>query len=502
MKRGFWLATLVACGLATRLSAQSATLNTVQVQTPGRDEPTRVLVGALAAPHDIMLADSARRMVLPRGTTLPRTTIIIGGDASVGAGVRGDVIVVGGDLYLSPGAAIDGRAIAIGGAVYGSTLAAVVGGTHSFRDVTFDASSTGGTIRLEYRSTPQPIPGFEFPLVEGLRMPIYNRVEGSSTVWGPVLRPTARLQLDPTIAYRSHIGEWDPGLGVSLQMGEIWSLTLDARRTTLTNDSWIQTDLANSLSSVVSGVDSRNYYRADRAEIAVRRVDRTAALELQTTFGVNTERAWSVGSPDTLGSPPWTLRGPGDADNFARANPPIEPGRTSSAFLASNAEWMLGDVRLRGHGRVEMPWQTPQDVRFVQVELDGTIQFPTFGVQRFTTDVHAVVTPGDTASPQRFAYLGGTGTLPVMTELLSLGGDQLFFVDSRYDIPLQRIKIPYVGSPMVTFRHRAGSAGIQGLPRLIQNISAAVSLTLFRIEYAVDPATRKQSLHAGLTISR
>jgi hypothetical protein len=502
MRRGVWLAALVAYGLGTPLGAQNAVSGSVQVEVSGREPPARILIAALAAPHDIMLTDSTRRLLVPRGTTLPRTTIIIGGDASVGAGVRGDIIVVGGDLFLSPGAAIDGSAIAIGGAVYGSTLAAVAGGTHSFRDATFDATNAAGAIRLQYRSTPEPVPGVEFPLVEGLRMPIYDRVQGLSLLWGPVLRPTARLQLDPTITYRSHIGAWDPGLEVAVQAGDIWSLTLDARRTTLTNDAWIQTDLANSLSSVVSGVDSRNYYRADRGEITFRRVDRTAALEVQTTFGVNTERAWSVGSPDTLGSPPWTLRGPGDADNFERANPPVRRGRTSSAFVGSNAEWMLGDVRMRGWGRVEVPWQTPGDVRFVQVTLDGTIQFPTFGVQRFRTDVHAVVTPGDTAPPQRFAYLGGTGTLPVMSDLLSLGGDQLFYVDSRYDIPIQRITLPFVGSPMVTFRHRAGSAGIQGLPRLIQNIGASVSLSLFRVEYAVDPATRKQSLHAGLTISR
>ena len=502
MRHGVWLAALVACSLATPLGAQPATSTTVQVEASGREPPARILIAALAAPHDIMLTDSTRRLLVPRGTTLPRTTIIIGGDASVGAGVRGDVIVVGGDLFLSPGAVIDGSAIAIGGAVYGSTLAAVAGGTHSYRDATFDATNAGGAIRLQYRSTPGPVPGLEVGLVDGLRMPIYDRVQGLSLLWGPVLRPTARLQLDPTITYRSHIGAWDPGLGVAVQAGEVWSLTLDVRRTTLTNDAWIQTDLANSLSSVVSGVDSRNYYRADRGEIAFSRVDRTAALEVRTTFGVNTERAWSVGSPDTLGSRPWTLRGPGDADNFARANPAIQRGRTSSAFVGSTAEWIFGDVRMRGAGRAEVPWQTPGDVRFVQVTLDGTVQFPTFGVQRYRTDVHAVVTPGDTAPPQRFAYLGGTGTLPVMSELLSLGGDQLLYIDSRYDIPIQRIRIPYVGSPMLTFRYSAGSAGVQGLPRLIQNIGTSVSVSLLRVEYAVDPATRKQSLHAGLTISR
>jgi hypothetical protein len=89
-----------------------------------------------------------------------------------------------------------------------------------------------------------------------------------------------------------------------------------------------------------------------------------------------------------------------------------------------------------------------------------------------------------------------------MRDLLSLGGDQLLFVDSRYDIPLQRIKIPFVGSPMFTLRHRAGSGGVQRLPRLIQNVGAMVTVSLLRVEYAVDPATRKQSLQASLSIAR
>lgn len=506
MRRGGWLAALIAFGGAVRAGAQNAEQttprNTIQIFAPARAEPARIIRAAVVGPHDIILTDSTRRLILPRGSTLPRTTIVIGGDASVGAGARGDVIVVGGDLFLSPGAAIDGRAVAIGGTVYGSTLAVVAGGTRSFRDATFDATTTDDGIRLDYRDSGGGPPAFEFPLLDGLRMPSYDRVEGASLPWGPVLRPTARLELDPTITYRSHIGEWDPGLAAVVHAGETWRLTLDAGRGTFTNDAWIHTDLVNTFNALFSGADARNYYRADRGALAVGRIDRTATLEVETSFGVSTERAWSVGSPDTLGARPWTLQGRGDADDFPRPNPPVRRGRVSSAFVDSNAEWVLGDVRVRGWGRVEVPWQTPGDVRFVQVTADGTIQFPTFGLQWFRSDVHVVVTPGDTAPPQRFAYLGGPGTLPVIRDPLQLGGDQLLFVDSRYNIPMQRIKVPFAGSPILSLRHRAGSAGIQRLPRLVQNVGVTVTLSLVRVEYAVDPASRKQSVHASLSIAR
>src|SRR6185437_9745483 len=48
--------------------------------------------------------------------------------------------------------------------------------------------------------------------------------------------------------------------------------------------------------------------------------------------------------------------------------------------------------------------------------------FPTFATQHFAFHAHGVLTAGDTAPPQRFAYLGGAGTLPTL-DVLSLGGD-------------------------------------------------------------------------------
>jgi hypothetical protein len=492
-----WLAALIAFAASARADAQQ----TPQIEAPARAEPAQILRAAIAGPHDIMLTDSSRRLVLPSGTTLPRTTIVIGGSASVRSGVRGDIIVVGGDLFLHPGATIDGRAIAIGGGVYGSTLARVEGGTRSFRDQTFDATTVSGAMRLVYRNTGGREPAFEFPLLDGLRIPSYDRVEGASVPWGPVLRPTNRLEIEPTVTYRSHIGDWDPALHAVVQAGDIWRLTLDARRGTFTNDAWIQSDLINSFNTLVVGTDTRNYYRADRVELATSRSDRSVTAEIETSFGVVTERAWSVGSPDTLGSRPWSVKR-GDADNLPRGNPRVRRGRISAAFIGSRVQWQLGDVRLSGIGRVEVPWQAPADVRFVQLTTDATVQFPTFGVQRFRADIHLVATPGDTAPPQRFAYLGGSGTLPVIKEPLSFGGDQLLLVDSRYEIPVPRIKLPFAGSPVLTIRHRAGSAGVQRLPRLVQNVGATVTVSFFRLEYAVDPATRKQYVGASLSFAR
>ena len=152
MRRGSWLAALIAVGVATRAAAQHA--GRAPSDRGSRRERSRAeSPRCIAGPHDIILTDSTRRLCCREARRSRGRAIVIGGDVSVGAGVRGDIIVVGGDLFLSPGAAIDGRAIAIGGAVYGSTLAVVAGGTQSFRNATFDATTTAAGLRLDYRDT-------------------------------------------------------------------------------------------------------------------------------------------------------------------------------------------------------------------------------------------------------------------------------------------------------------------------------------------------------------
>jgi hypothetical protein len=494
------LAALALCAGAQRADSQYP----VEVDGPPRARATMVVRRALATPHDLIFTDTLRRLILPRGSEVPRTVIVLGGDASVGASIHGDVVVVGGDLFLHPGAQIDGQAIAVGGAVYGSTLASVNGGTENVRDETFGVSQSAAGIVLRWRYIGGREPAVEFPVLDGLRVPSYDRVNGASAPWGPILRPTMRLEADPTVTYRSHIGEWDPGLTAVYRVSERYDLTVDGRRATFTNDAWIHSDPINTINALARGSDTRNYYRADRAELELRRYDEylQPILELERFAGVAVERAWSVGARDTLGARPWVATGRDDPDKVARPNPPVERGRISSAFVGAFARYRIADVRMHGTIRVEVPWETPANERFGQVTFDGGIRFPTFGLQRFRADLHVVATVGDTAPPQRFAYLGGSGTLPVIDDPLSLGGDQLLHLDTRYEIPISRIRLPFVGSPTISLRHRIGSAGIQRLPRFVQNVGPILTVSFLRVEYLIDPATRESRFKAGLSFAR
>jgi hypothetical protein len=75
-------------------------------------------------------------------------------------------------------------------------------------------------------------------------------------------------------------------------------------------------------------------------------------------------------------------------------------------------------------------------------------------------------------------------------------------VDMRYEVPLPRLAVPYLGGPILVLRHRIGSAGIQTLPRLIQNVGVSAALSFARVEYMIDPATRKGHFSAAFSFTR
>ncbi len=128
---------------------------------------------------------------------------------------------------------------------------------------------------LVYRVPPPPqdtIPTLALPGLFGLRMPLYDRVDGLAVPWGPRITLGAnRLVVDPTITYRSNLGAYDLAASLHATIGGGWSATGFAGKATLSNDRWIQPDLANTLSTLFVGSDYRNYWRSARYEGRVAR---------------------------------------------------------------------------------------------------------------------------------------------------------------------------------------------------------------------------------------
>lgn len=468
---------------------------------PGPVGPS--LAHALAGPHRLF-TPGPDTVVLHRDSTYDRTVIVLSRTVLVDGTVHGDVFVVGGDMHVHPGAQIDGRAVAVGGAVYPSALAIIRGRVESYRDFTYEAVASAGGYALSYRELQsEQSPPLTFPGLYGLRLPSYDRTNGVSLPFGPTLAlADTRIEIDPTATYRSQLGVVDPAVEVAWIASRRTRFLATASRGTFSNDAWIWKDLVNSVASLFGGKDTRNYYRADRAELTAYRLWETPTKRVVPYLGARWERAKSARPDSSANGGPWSLYGRRDrTDGMLRGNPHIDPGHIASALVGTSFEWTVQDVSFAMELGGEGAFTAPRDKRFFQATLDTRLRFQTVAQQSFQLDAHLVATLADTAPRQRWVYLGGAGTLPLL-DLLSLGGDQLLYVESAYTIPIRSVNLPFVGMPLLTLRHIVGSAGISSLPDLDQDLGARLSLSFLRLSFDIDPASRRTEVGVGLSIAR
>ena len=366
------------------------------------------------------------------------------------------------------------------------------------QDTTASAPDTG---YVEYAEPP-----ISLPLGVGLRMPSYDRVNGLALPWGPRLDlGEDKLQLDGLVTYRSNLGKWDPSVEGFARPGDANQIRIFVGRGTFTNDSWIRSDLANSAAALGVGSDSRNYFRGDRATARFTRTLTTGALILTPFIGGNVERDWSTGSIAPLKSP-WSFFGKKGVLRMRRPNPRVKTGRINSILAGSGIELSRGGVDGKLDATLEHSLSTsltadcsgfPTDAAcrlpgqsFTQVTVHSQVDFPTFGSQTFSFMGHAVLGANNIAPPQRFAYLGGSGTLATVN-LLALGGDRLLYVQGDYTVPIDRVQLPYLGAPFIGLRYSAGNAGEGTLPPLIQNLGGGIGVSFFRADFTIDPARNR-----------
>jgi hypothetical protein len=400
-------------------------------------------------------------------------------------------------------------------------LAIALAGHTSVLDAQDTTTTTAAdTGYAQYHESP-----ISLPLGVGLRIPSYDRVNGLALPWGPKLElGDGRLDVDALVTYRSNLGKWDPSLEGTIRPGDENELRFFAGRGTFTNDAWIRGDLENMVAAFFAGSDSRNYYRADRGTARFARTFTSASVTFAPFIGGNMERDWSTGSLAPTKSP-WSFYGRKGDLKMRRPNPRVARGSITSALGGAAMQVVRGDVEGKLDAQLEQSVRTalnpdcagvpvggvcsqplPGD-SFTQATLDGRVSFPTFGTQTFAFKGHAVLTGGSGITPvQRFAYLGGSSTLATVN-LLALGGDRLLFVQGDYIIPIDRIQLPFVGSPFIGLRYAAGNAGVGGLPALIQNLGVGLGVSFVRADYTIDPAqnrspfSRKSAFSVGLSLS-
>ncbi len=379
-------------------------------------------------------------------------------------------------------------------------------------------AAAADTEYVEYHESP-----ISLPLGLGIRIPSYDRVNGLVLPWGPKLEMgDGRLDVDGLVTYRSNLGKWDPSLEGVTRPGDTEELRFYVGRGTFTNDAWIRDKLTNSLYAFFAGSDARNWFRGDRATARFATTITGTGVSFTPFIGGNLERDWSTGSLAPTKSP-WAFYGHTGDQRMRRPNPRVARGSIASILGGTGVQWVSGGLDANLDATLEQSLRTslkpdcagvpiggicyPPADSFTQFTLDATATFPTFGSQTFTFQGHTVLTGGGGIAPaQRFAYLGGAGTLSTVN-MLALGGDHLLFLMGDYKIPFDKINVPYFGNPFVALRYAAGNAGVDGIPTLIQNLGVSAGVSLVRLDFAIDPASnrspfsRRSAFSVGVSIS-
>ena len=485
--------------LAALLAPSLAGAQEVVLREPGPERVAAIVRGAASRPH--ALRTGSENLVLPRDSVVTTTLLVLGRPTYLSSRVQGDVVVVGSDLFLRPGSSISGRAVAIGGAVHRTFLGTVAGSIESYRDDGYAITAAAPRYELVYQARRRDRPPLlQFAGVQGFLLPSYDRVDGVSLPVGALITLGDRaVELQPTATYRSRLGVVDPGLAIRVGPERSLRLEADVGRMTRSNERWIYGDLLNSAATLAFGNDTRNYFRADGGTArAIAHVERTG-ITVEPFVGARYEKV----RPITAVGNVWAFSGRSSLEHMARPNPLVERGEIASGLLGASLEYEVGLVKAKLSAEGERSFSTPDGTSsFTQLTLDGTIAFPTFAQQRLKIQAHGVATAADATPRARYAYLGRNGTLPLL-ELLEQGGDQLVFVESRYEIPIAAITLPTVGFPTLHLRHLMGAAGVGSLPSLEQELGIGVGLNVLRFEATFDAAGERDARYsAQIVISR
>lgn len=426
------------------------------------------------------------RLVLPRDSVVRASLLIFGRPTYVASTVLGDVVIVGADLFLRPGADIRGRAVAIGGTVAQSALGHVGGEVLSLPDETFDRSWDGHSYVLTQRSLRaddvEKIPVFQLGGYWGLGLPQYDRVDGLSLpASGLVTLAGGGLLLEPSVTYRSRLGKVDPALAVQVGDSAGTQFVGRAARDTRTNDDWIYRDIVNSLLALGVGTDTRNYFRSDLGEGRLY----ANARGIRPFVGARYEHVTPISGTGDV----FSFLGRHSLEHMARPNPLVDDDHIGSLLAGAEMKSADGVVESFLRANVEQSVHTRRGESFTQLTLHGALAFPTFRDQSLHFRAHAVATRGDSVPVARYAYLGGSGTLALL-DPLEVGGTDLLFVESRYVIPVDMVKLPYVGVPVVTLLHLMGGAGVGSLGEFQQEVGVGLGLSLLHFDYTVGAGGR------------
>lgn len=443
------------CGLLLWLPALPAL---AQESRPITEEVAAAVEVFYNRPGTIRLNGESR---VPAGAEVAGDVATLGGPLVVGGTIRGDVVVINGDLRLEPGARVTGRATVVGGAVRGATEA-VLGGSIvypeglRFRregDRLTSVGPAGGTWLGPGWATRFGRAAFTL-VVDGS----YNRVEGLPVAFGPRVElgrsnPTvvdARLIYRTRSGLRIHPDEFGHDLRLEQYLGGHRStrIGLGLHRVIDPIEGRGLTDTENSLATFILHRDYRDHYTRHGWRAYLVYGGRTIPFSVGLEYRDEEHGSARAGTP-------WSLL---DNDEEWRAQPQAAEGelRTLRGWLIWDSRndrhdpatgWLVeveteqgleGALRLRTGTDLEPGATRAFGAEYTSLSVDARRYFRLGPRTRVAFRGIAAGSPDDgPLPPQRQHVLGGEGSLP--------GFDRFAFDCGARAVPTLDDFLPYYG---------------------------------------------------------
>ncbi len=422
--------------------------------------PREVAAGVVAfynAASTIRVEGDAR---VPAGRVVDGNLAVLGGTLNLAGTVRGDVVVINGELRLAQGARVDGAVTVVGGEVFGAAEASIGGPTAVYPAGLRYRREGDAIVAVIGHGAAELAAGREFGFGRtDLVLAVwrgYNRVEGLPIAFGPRFELGHR---NPTVLSARGIYRTGDGFRLDKESfgytarieqavggrGDL-RLTAGIHSEVATIEPNGLSDRENSLATFLFHRDFRDHYRRKGWTVGVTLAPPRASGALGLEFRDERNEAVQPVSP-------WSLI---DNDQAWRAEPAIAEGRLQSLALrytvdtrnepeAPSTGWFISTELEAGlGGSIALPRGLSGfdlqalETRHFHAGLLDLRRYARLGPEsRLATRVRlAGSIDGDPLPPQRQRVLGGEGNLPAYNlmefdcgareAIVELGTDSIF----------------------------------------------------------------------------
>jgi hypothetical protein len=448
---------------------------TVSIQGRGDPELDNHIRRFLADPDVVVLTQDT---LIARADTLRGRIAAIGIVVRVAGVVDADLLIIDSNVFVRPHGVVRGTVTNIGGGFFPSSLARVEAELTEHGDAPYDVEHRADGVHIIGLTRRRDFDPGRF---WGLRLPTYDRAAGLTLSAGATWYPVPPARVEPRIqgwgGYAFEREDFVGGASIRLT-GFDMGFEVGAERVTATQDQWIRGDVLNSLGVLAKGSDYRDYYAAERVWASLTRFAGDVTIQLQAGIEDATSLAardvWSIVEPDSI-----------------RPNAAVAEGRIASATLGADAsigsDWIQMRLSLSG----ESGWEVAGgDFDFRRYLAEA--QIAASGLSNHTLEVTGRLQgplPGTDSLPQqRRSLLGGLGTVETLP-IGALRGDRLALLRTTYAVPLDPLRIPFLGSPVAEAVHAIGSAWTHGSAAdFVQALGVRIHFPLLYVFAFVDPA--------------